>query len=110
MKHKPDKKATLPKDFNAHEYARAFRLLDPPTISNITPVTPTKDVIYWTNDAFWKYIDKLKAVDMARQIGQNKNNLLISYYAENILIHMNILPIVISSGVRITFSNYEVKN
>jgi len=108
MKHKQNKKAILPADFNIVDYIQAFRLLNPPTISNITPSTPVHEVLHWANDAFWKYIELLRNVDMVRQNGEDEKDLLISYYAESTLVKMNILPIVIYDGVKITFSDYEV--
>lgn len=102
---KPNWYPKLPKDYDNAEYIKAFRLLDPPKIPNITPYTSDRDVIYWTNKAFEEYMKTLVKIDRARKLGNN--NWMISIFAKQIIVNMDILPIILHSGIKLSFVDFD---
>jgi hypothetical protein len=103
----PDKEAKLPDDFDIETYVAAFRLLDPPTISNVMPHTMTDEVVYWAKYAFREYINRLFDVDLTRFRDGDVDNIIVNNYAKSSLVKMNVLPIVLYTGIKITFASYD---
>lgn len=103
---KPSWFPKLPKNYDNTAYIRAFKLLDPPMVPNVNQYSSDKEVVYWVHKAFEEYVTKqLVPIDYARQLGPK--NWMITIYGRIIFVKMNILPILLYSGFKISFVDFD---